>query len=92
MSMDAIIVAGLPIAVTVITNLLKAVPVVNNLTDGARLAVVRLIAAVFSFLGVIGAYMATGAPIDPMSVQTLVLAFLTFWGSIGVHEVTKAKA
>ena len=89
--MLAIIYPLLPVITTVITNWLKAIPVINQMSGGARLAVVRLIAAIVSFASVVLAHMLTDAPIEAASVQALIEAFLVFFGAIGVHEVTKQK-
>lgn len=89
--MTAILYALLPVIVTAFTALLKNIPVIGDMTGGTRLVVVRFIAALLSFLGVIGAHMTTGTEIDPSAVQLFVESLMVFLGAVGTHELTKQK-
>lgn len=88
--MQPILFAIAPIIVTSLTTVLKRIPFIPQ--DGsARYWIVRIIAALLSFGTVIVNYMLTGQPIDPNSLQTIVLTFMTFLGSVGGHEIAKQK-
>lgn len=91
--MQAIIFAVLPLLVTGFTTLLKRVPVIDKTDGTTRVVIIRGLAAFLSLLGVVGAFLSTGQIPDLTILNdlilTLVLAFLTFLGSVGGHEILK---
>lgn len=93
--MSPIILALLPIAVKGLTSAFKYLPVVNRADTGTRAVAIRMCAALLSLGGVVGTFMLTGIAPDPTNVNdiliTLVLAFTTFIGSTGIHELFKKK-
>ena len=88
--MSALIVAVLPFVVNWLVALLKRIPVVDHQGNGVRVAIIRLIAAVLSFLGVVGAFMTTGT-VDTVGIETFVLSLVTFLSATGIHELFKKK-
>lgn len=93
--MSPIILALLPILVKVLTSAFKYIPVVNNAETGTRTTVIRVFAAVLSLAGIVGAFMLNGTAPDPANlsdiVTTLLLAFMTFIGSTGIHDLLNKK-
>lgn len=85
-----ILLAFAPFVVSGLTSLIKRIPVLANMEDGPFTWIVRFIAALLSFLGVIGIYMTTGT-LDEGALQTFALTLLTFIGATGVHFLGKPK-
>ncbi len=89
--METLVLAILPFIVTGLTSVFKRIPVINNLSDGARLAAIRLITAVFALAAASGVYALGGDPITETSVNEFVMALYAFLGAIGAHSVLKNK-
>ncbi len=94
--MQALIFAVLPLIITGLTSLIKRAPVVDNVADqGKRNVIIRAIAALLSLAGVVGKFMLTGQVPNPEILSDLVLTvslgIMTFFGSVGGHELLKRK-
>lgn len=88
--MTDLLFALIPFVVSGLTSLIKRIPVLTSLSDGPYTWIVRFIAALLSFLGVLGAYIATGT-LDASALTTFALALMTFIGATGVHFLGKKK-
>lgn len=89
--LSSIILALSPFVVAVLTGATKRLPVFNNLSEGARIASVRFVAAFFAVASASIIFMLGGDPVMQTSVEELVLAFITFLGAVGGHELLKQK-
>lgn len=94
--MTAILLAVLPVLVKFLTSAIKRIPVIDNTNDQSkRNIILRTIALLLSFGGIVGAYMLSGVTPDPAVlgdiVNVLGLTILTALGSFGVHEVAKNR-
>jgi len=87
----SLLLAASPVIVTGIVSALKRLPVIDNLTDGGRVAAIRLVAALFSFGSASVIFWLGGDPVNHASVEEFVLAFITFLGAIGSHSLLKKK-
>lgn len=81
---------------TAIISRVKRLPTVQGVEDQSRRnLLLRGLAALLSFLGIIGAFLSTGILPDPTTVSdilvTLILTFSAFVGSLGVHNLGKKK-
>jgi hypothetical protein len=90
--MEALILAVVPLVVTALTSITKRIPVIKNLPDGVRIASIRLVAAIFSFIGASAVFALGGDPVTQTSANELVLAFVTFLGALGGHDLLKNKS
>lgn len=87
----SLILAVSPFIVTGLTSLTKRIPIINGLSDGARVAAIRLVAAVFSVASASIIFALGGDPVAHASVEEVVLALLTFMSATGGHELLKQK-
>jgi len=89
--LSSIVLALSPFVVTGLTSAIKRLPIISNLSEGTRVALVRLIAALFSVISASLIFMLGGDPVGSASVEEAVLAFVTFLGATGAHGLMKGK-
>lgn len=78
-----------PVAVSLITSLLKRVGIQKRLTDTYRRAVVRIVVIVLSFVAAFGTAVLAGQEVDASQVDVLVKGVMVFLGSIGIYSFVK---
>lgn len=73
-------------------SLIKRIPSINSADDTTKTVVLRLILGLLSLVGIIATSKITNAPIDPASVQTFVMALVSFLMSHGIFDLLKRFA
>jgi len=89
--MNALLLALSPFVVTGLTSLLKRIPQISNLSESKRVAAIRFIVALLSLISASLVFMLGGDPVMQTSVDELVLAFVTFMGATGGHEMLRRR-
>lgn len=87
----SLLLAASPVIVTGIVSALKRLPAVDYLSDSGRVVVIRLVAALFSFGSATLIFWLGGDAVNHASVEEFVLAFITFLGAVGSHDLLKKK-
>jgi len=87
---STLILALSPVAVTLLTQFTKNLPVVDSLPQGFRKSAIRLIAAGFSVLGAFGAYM-SGGDLDHAVIEQFVAAAGVFASTQVPYLIGKLK-
>lgn len=85
--MEALFLAASPFLVTLVTMGVKKIQAINVNTN--RVALIRLVAALFSFAAVVLGGWASGEAIDSNAVVTVVEAIGVFAGSQLIYWVSK---
>jgi len=65
--------------------------VTNSDKSGARTLVIRMVLALFSFLGVVASAALSGTTVDTSSIQVFAEALMTFLGATGVYFFTRKQ-
>jgi hypothetical protein len=85
--------AALPFIVYGVTHVIKKAQAIKY-SDNSR-SIIRTIAAVLAFGGVVAGSVATGTPVEDGAVQDFVMillqAGLVFFGATGLHEVAPSN-